>query len=136
MIPEMDDNGNLVDVSGFSDSVHFLVEYIQENGPFDGVLGFSQGAALAVLLLLVLSQDDWRNRFNIPSHVPQFRLAVILSGFRFLTPNFAEYYTRGKLDVPTMHVYSVQDAIISADRSLELIDSTFTDAVQSTHDLG
>lgn len=136
MVPQMDDDGNLVDLDGFADTVQFLVEYIQKNGPFDGVLGFSQGAGLAVLLLLVLSQDDWRNRYNIPSDVPQFRLAVILSGFRFQTPKFAEFYTRGKLDVPTMHVYSAQDAIISVDRSLDLIDSTFTDAVQCTHDLG
>ncbi|KAJ2963344.1 hypothetical protein NQZ79_g1624 [Umbelopsis isabellina] len=136
MVPQMDDDGNLVDLDGFADTVQFLVEYIQKNGPFDGVLGFSQGAGLAVLLLLVLSQDDWRNRYNIPSDVPQFRLAVILSGFRFQTPKFAEFYTRGKLDVPTMHVYSAQDAIISVDRSLDLIDSTFTDAVKCTHDLG
>jgi hypothetical protein len=126
----MDEDGNLVDLDGFPDSIRFLVEYIQKNGPFDGVLGFSQGAGLAVLLLLILSQDDWRGRFNIPSHVPQFRLAIILSGFRFQTPNFADYYTRGMLDIPTMHVYSDQDTIISVDRSLDLIDNTFTDAVQ------
>jgi predicted esterase len=132
----MDEDGNLVDLDGFPDSIRFLVEYIQKNGPFDGVLGFSQGAGLAVLLLLILSQDDWRGRFNIPSHVPQFRLAIILSGFRFQTPNFADYYTRGMLDIPTMHVYSDQDTIISVDRSLDLINNTFTDAVQCKHDLG
>lgn len=63
---------------GFDDSLKFLVEYIKENGPYDGIIGFSQGAAMAAIVtnvihkLLPMQQD--------------FQIAVLFSGFAFTKP--------------------------------------------------
>ena len=43
---------------------------LQEHGPFDGLLGFSQGATLSALLCLVP-----------PTVAPPVRFAVLVSGF-------------------------------------------------------
>uniref|UniRef100_A0A1I7WSK9 FSH1 domain-containing protein n=1 Tax=Heterorhabditis bacteriophora TaxID=37862 RepID=A0A1I7WSK9_HETBA len=37
--------------TGFEESVKTICQYIDKNGPFDGVLGFSQGASMAHLIL-------------------------------------------------------------------------------------
>ncbi|KAJ1346133.1 hypothetical protein KIN20_000840 [Parelaphostrongylus tenuis] len=37
--------------TGFEKSVSFVCEFVRQNGPFDGVLGFSQGASMAHLLV-------------------------------------------------------------------------------------
>lgn len=39
------------DYIGLEDSVAYLVRYINNNGPFDGVLGFSQGASMVTRLV-------------------------------------------------------------------------------------
>lgn len=36
---------------GFEQSYDYVVKYINENGPFDGIIGFSQGAGMALVLL-------------------------------------------------------------------------------------
>jgi predicted esterase len=36
--------------SGLRESIALLLRYIQENGPFDGLLGFSQGASMVTRL--------------------------------------------------------------------------------------
>ena len=136
VLPKLDDEGNLIEMERFDEAIQYLVDFIEKNGPFDGILGFSQGAGMSVLLLLILSQEDWRKRFNIPTDLPQFRLAIIIAGFKYATPNFAEFYARDKITTPTLHVYSPEDTVITAERTLEMIDSQFTDVVHSVHNLG
>lgn len=120
----------------FDEAVQFIIDFIQKNGPFDGILGFSQGAAVSVVLMFILSHDDWRKKYNVHRDIPQFRLAVLIAGFRIATPNYTEFFTRGKLTTPTMHVSSHEDTIISLERTQELIDDHFADAVLSIHNLG
>ena len=38
-------------VVGFDESVEAVVKFIEENEPFDGLLGFSQGASMVHLLI-------------------------------------------------------------------------------------
>jgi hypothetical protein len=47
-----------VDFEGLEESIQFLVNCIKLQGPFDGILGFSQGAAMATLLTDRLLQDS------------------------------------------------------------------------------
>ena len=50
-----------------------LAQFISEEGPFDGVLGFSQGAILAATYLIQFSQ-------NHPSRPLPFQCAIFFSG--------------------------------------------------------
>ncbi|CAE8674215.1 unnamed protein product [Polarella glacialis] len=58
--------------------------FVAQHGPFHGVLGFSQGAALAQLLLAGAARGEVDFDFAM-----QFRFAVAISGFDL--PPFAKY---------------------------------------------
>lgn len=59
--------------TSMSQALSQLAHYISEEGPFDGVLGFSQGALLAATYLIQFSQDH-------PSRPLPFKCAVFFSG--------------------------------------------------------
>ena len=39
------------EIEGANESLQYISDYIQENGPFDGILGFSQGSTIARILM-------------------------------------------------------------------------------------
>ena len=53
---------------GFDQSLQHVLKAIEEQGPFDGLMGFSQGAALASLLCLMQKE-------------PQFKFAMFFAPF-------------------------------------------------------
>lgn len=53
-----------------------LEEIIERDGPFDGVLGYSGGAALAAEIII---RDQIANPFKLPSERP-FRFAIFING--------------------------------------------------------
>lgn len=67
---------------GFEQSLNHVVDYIRTNGPYDGVVGFSQGAAMAAI---VANSIEWL----LPEHGP-FKVAAYFSGFAFTKPVSAE----------------------------------------------
>jgi predicted esterase len=69
-------------------------------GPFDGVLGFSQGAAMASLLCALQQQSDADFRF---------RFAVMFGGFTPRSTDLVELYapTAPLITIPTLHVYGM-----------------------------
>ena len=68
---------------------------LAEHGPFDGVLGFSQGATLAALLCLRPPRA--------------FRFAVLISGFVPRDPAHASYFEAPPLPLPSLHVIGEAD---------------------------
>ena len=56
----------------FQDTIDYVMKYCKEHGPFDGIIGFSQGAALGLFLLAL--QD-------VESLPYRFKFAVSYSGF-------------------------------------------------------
>ena len=57
---------------GLDESVNYLVDYIKQNGPYDGIIGFS-GAAMAEIMTNTI-------RKLLPSH-PDFKISLFISGF-------------------------------------------------------
>jgi hypothetical protein len=68
------------EVSKVHDYVRVVVA---QNGPYDGVIGFSEGAALAAALLLEDASSVTRRQ------VPMFRFAVFLNAVNLLSPSTA-----------------------------------------------
>ena len=66
-----------------------LATYITEEGPFDGVLGFSQGASLAATYLIQFGRE-------YPSLPLPFKCAIFFSGGYCLNPVALE---DGKLEL-------------------------------------
>ncbi|KAF7553554.1 hypothetical protein G7Z17_g3560 [Cylindrodendrum hubeiense] len=95
-------------------SLELIREIIEEEGPFDACMGFSQGAAL--LASLILSHQD-----SHPYSPPLFHLAVFICGSSALnvsetdgtwsrvSPNDLEQQKR-RIKIPTVHIIGSRDA--------------------------
>ncbi|KAF9379651.1 hypothetical protein CPB97_008846 [Podila verticillata] len=74
---------------GFDESLIQLREVLEKQGPFDGVMGFSQGASMASLLQVLLERPHLSEIMKDCTHQP-FKFAIIVSGFE---PRDAEKMT-------------------------------------------
>ncbi|KAJ2776538.1 Ovarian cancer-associated protein 2 [Coemansia interrupta] len=109
-------------------SLAALRRVAEEQGPFDGILGFSQGAGMAALLL-ALGRED--------STLPRFRFAVLISGFFPKMDAFAEALQGGgRVQVPSLHVLGAADAVVPQARGQELAQRAFEDAQVCVHEGG
>jgi predicted esterase len=110
-----------------------LAGYIDAEGPFDGVMGFSQGATLAATYLIQRSQQH-------PNERLPFRCAIFLSGPRpydppALAPGEVRYFEleatgRSVINLPTAHIWGRRDVRCAHDCEalLELCDAAQRDA--------
>ena len=53
---------------GFEESWKLIKTTIEEEGPFDGIMGFSQGAAFAALICMKMPQVNIKNFLIQPFH--------------------------------------------------------------------
>ncbi|RPA94338.1 FSH1-domain-containing protein [Choiromyces venosus 120613-1] len=108
---------------GIDETWEFLTSYLDTNGPFDGVIGFSQGAALAAMLVSLLEQNPEREKDNKPESFttahPPLKFGVCYSGFR-ATENY-DYFYEPKIETPVLHVLGSLDTVVDEERSLKLL---------------
>ncbi|KAK9459501.1 serine hydrolase FSH [Lipomyces oligophaga] len=107
----MNDETNQYD--GLEDSWAILKTYIEMEGPFVGLLGFSQGAVLGSMLIGKL-------KVLVPSMAEDLKWAILVSGFRARCEGADQYYP---IDIPTMHIMGLADSIVSREKSQTLIDA-------------
>lgn len=112
---------------GFEKSIEYLKTVFSKSGPFDGILGFSQGGAMAALLSA--------HREKLKGEI-DFRFAILCSGFAV---NMGEY-GEGSIDCPSLHIFGKRegkDRQIDCEASRQLA-CLFQDrnSVIIEHDLG
>ncbi|KAM4699426.1 esterase OVCA2 [Discoglossus pictus] len=111
--------------SGLEESLDTVAKAFSELGPFNGILGFSQGAALAAMLCALKQKGDIRFQFDF---------AILVSGFKSLAYEHTEYY-QDPIAVPSLHVFGETDRVIPGNMSQELA-SHFEKPVIHTHSWG
>ncbi|KAF8927567.1 serine hydrolase FSH [Dissophora ornata] len=77
---------------GFDQSLAGLREVLEKQGPFDGVMGFSQGASMASILQLLLERPHLSPTMTGCKHDP-FKFAIIVSGFEPRDSEKLAWYT-------------------------------------------
>lgn len=103
-------------------------DYILAEGPFDGVLAFSQGAGLAAMHLVNKSMQE-------PKQDPHFKVAILISCVAVYDP--VAWLNHGQVRVldptidgqpiriPTAHIWGIEDGLQSECKVLsELSDKT------------
>ncbi|CAM8877327.1 unnamed protein product [Rhodiola kirilowii] len=80
-----------------------LCDYITTNGPFHGLLGFSQGTSLAGLLLGYQAQG------KILKDHPPFKLFVAVSGSKFRDPGICDVAYKDPINVKSVHFTGEKD---------------------------
>uniref|UniRef100_A0A9L0ITX5 Esterase OVCA2 n=1 Tax=Equus asinus TaxID=9793 RepID=A0A9L0ITX5_EQUAS len=112
---------------GLKEALGTVAQALSQLGPFDGLLGFSQGAALAAVVCALGQAGD--PRFPLP------RFIILVSGFCPRGLGLKESILLGPLSLPSLHVFGDTDRVIPSEESVQLA-SRFTGAITVTHSGG
>lgn len=95
---------------GWDASLDVLRENLRENGPFDGILGFSQGSTAAAAALADVEE--------LRSSV---KFVVLVAGFEPRDARMvASMNARAPFSMPSLHVHGDSDVLITRERMSEL----------------
>jgi hypothetical protein len=115
--------------SGWEQTRQWAVDLFDSQPPFDGLFGFSQGAALTGLLAAVNESE-----YHRASAESWFEFAVMVGGFKSDSPRHAELFERS-LALPSVHVMGRSDGIVPIGDSRELA-TAFKDPLVIEHSGG
>jgi serine hydrolase FSH1 len=102
---------------GWSEVRAWAVSFFERSGPIDGVFGFSQGAALAALLVGLRATGA----SSSAEHPLHFSCALLVSGFTSNDPAHAPLYqSRASFALPSLHLIGRADRIVPPPVSLAL----------------
>jgi len=104
---------------GFDGSLELIQRTFDLDGPFDGVMGFSQGAALLTLLCLIKARNP-----ELLSPSVKFDFAIMIASFQSVSSKHAQWYEKSgaKASIPTLHVMGTEDKVIKKALSEQLLD--------------
>ncbi|XP_078374888.1 esterase OVCA2-like [Oculina patagonica] len=112
------------DVSkGYEESIELIKSTFVNQGPFDGVLGFSQGACLLSILCALREQGSL-----------SFKFAILVAAFKSRSSGHSMYYTK-PISCPTLHVFGDTDRVIPKENSEDLLKH-FSNATILNHSGG
>ncbi|PIA13131.1 hypothetical protein COEREDRAFT_89824 [Coemansia reversa NRRL 1564] len=110
-------------ICGLESSIAYLESVINHQGPFDGILGFSQGGLMAGLMCALLERRCKENASSGNEHGHfLFRFVVIASGYKLKDSKWTYLYDE-PICTPSLHLYGVLDLFIHAGKSIELRDA-------------
>ncbi|KAJ7135459.1 serine hydrolase FSH [Mycena crocata] len=128
-------NENKTEPIGLPESLKVLRDVLKTR-TFDGIFGFSQGAAAAALLSALLERPHVYPPFLIdgkPPH-PPLKFCVAVSGFR-VSGSIADTIFATNYSTPTLHIIGKTDIIVVEERSQKLVNVS-TNARVEEHDGG
>jgi len=123
---------------GHMESIIYLRNFLaKQTIPFDGILGFSQGASMASLIIALLERPYLHPEFLVDGKLPHqpLRFAVLVSAFKPMDPSLAAPYEHGKLKTPSLHVIGRNDVVLGVKRSIMLLEN-FENPRAEWHDGG
>ncbi|CAL0311866.1 unnamed protein product [Lupinus luteus] len=96
--------------SNFEESVAYIEDYMLKNGPFDGLLGFSQGAMIAAALSGMQAQGVALGK------VDKIKFLIIIAGGKFGgkkfgMPKLASKAFSKPIDCPSIHFIGERDSM-------------------------
>lgn len=117
---------------GVETGLNSVATVLKEHGPMDGVMGFSQGAALAAMVVALLEPCRESAFAELPGGVefpesfkglqhPQLQFGVCFSGLRNKHEKYTAFY-EPKIQTPVLHVLGSMDTIVEESESLALAE--------------
>lgn len=117
-------------------SFEAIKQSVQENGPYDGVIGFSQGAGFGAVLCAAIHKLDQYTKPAGDSKNPgtppageeykqkdkPLKFGVFYSGFR-AKPEYLQHWYEPPISVPSLHVLGSMDTVVSEERSMALYNA-------------
>ncbi|KAF2681308.1 FSH1-domain-containing protein [Lentithecium fluviatile CBS 122367] len=127
---------------GIEQGLDKLAEVLRTEGPFDGVIGFSQGGAMAAMLASLLEptrREAFEKLYEVGGlaypesftadtgyaesalHTP-LKFAVCYSGFAARGVDTYRGFYEPKISTPMLHFLGTLDAVVEESRSLALVE--------------
>lgn len=109
-----------------------VAETVKENGGVDGVIGFSQGGAMAALVAAALEpsrplppslqgEDSWARKLRDANAGKQLKFAVVYSGF-VARDDELQWMYQDQIQTPNLHFIGGLDTVVEESRSRGLVD--------------
>ncbi|CZT08520.1 hypothetical protein WAI453_007189 [Rhynchosporium graminicola] len=120
--PESSDDGSNFGDYSYSNSsaqnaMDYLYQIMEKEGPFDGIVGYSEGATVAATLLL-----HEQKRFAREGRMPMFKCALFFAGWPPMTPEFDGIVLADETDltitIPTCHIIGSLDPYLAGSLAL------------------
>ncbi|KAF8161416.1 serine hydrolase FSH [Crassisporium funariophilum] len=107
--------------TGLQESIMAIKEVLVGQ-TFDGVLGFSQGAAFAAIISALLERPHLNPDFLVDGEAPHppLKFCVAVSGFRLMDPICDPLFSPSYA-TPTLHVLGKTDVVVVEERSQQLV---------------
>ncbi len=122
------------------DGLETIAKVLEEEGPFDGVIGFSQGAAMAAMVASLLEGEPRRKAFEqaksqsplaiaYPKSFerlihPPLKFCAAYCGFRAPGERYRGFFEDPHIQTPTIHFIGSLDSVVDETRTQALVDAT------------
>ncbi|PIA51958.1 hypothetical protein AQUCO_01000079v1 [Aquilegia coerulea] len=113
--------------TNFEECLACIEDYMLKLGPFDGLVGFSQGAILSAAL------PGLQEKGVALTKVPKIKCLIIIGGAKFRCPAIVENAYASKIDLPSLHFLGETDFL--KPMGIKLLES-FVDPVVIHHPKG
>lgn len=117
--------------AGLEQSLSYIIDYMRSVGPIDGVIGFSQGGAMAMMIASLCEGQTNPARLEALAKQPismtyqppqgPMKFAISMSGFRGTTDHYSGFYNP-IIETPAMCIVAELDTMIGADLTDLLIE--------------
>lgn len=97
---------------GFDETLKVILKAFDEQGPFDGILGFSQGAAAVAILCGLRNINEFSHHFDF---------VILAAGFLSRAEDHYHLF-KCHFNIPSMHIIGVKDECITKDLSDKLAE--------------
>ncbi|OQE38521.1 hypothetical protein PENCOP_c008G04901 [Penicillium coprophilum] len=108
---------------GIEKSVNDIFRYLDENGPFLGIMGFSMGATTAAIVASLLEKRHSIHNFKFNTNHPPLKFVVAVCGFALGHPLYHNLYNP-KIETPIFLAIASIDVMVAESESLRLRDSS------------
>ncbi|KAF8023356.1 hypothetical protein BT93_F0761 [Corymbia citriodora subsp. variegata] len=96
-------NKEFTEYTNFDECLAYLEDLMIKQGPFDGLLGFSQGAILSAGLPGLQAEGVALTK------VPKIKFVIIIGGAKFKSPSVAEKAYASPIQCPSLHFLGETD---------------------------
>ncbi|RYP77574.1 hypothetical protein DL769_003380 [Monosporascus sp. CRB-8-3] len=98
----------------------YLSNILDKEGPFDGLVGFSQGGSVGSLIAAFLERPRPARPSNFTTFHGPLRLVVSYSGYHEDDVRLQKYYAE-KIKTPILHFISSTDPVVAEERCFRLV---------------
>ncbi|RYP06623.1 hypothetical protein DL765_009420 [Monosporascus sp. GIB2] len=98
----------------------YLSSILDKEGPFDGIVGFSQGGSVGSLIAAFLERPRLARPSNFTTFHGPLQLVVSYSGYHEDDARLQKYYAP-KIKTPILHFISSTDPVVAEERCFRLV---------------